>query len=136
MTDEFIATENGNIQISEEVIVRISAISAREVEGVSGLGAGSSLGDFLGKKSSSKGIKVERNDDGTVIDVHITVKFGVRVNDVARKIQEAVKNAVETYAGIENITVNVYVDGIDPEKEEKPEKKADKKANKENSEEE
>lgn len=34
MTEEFIATENGNIKISPEVIVRLSAISAREVEGL------------------------------------------------------------------------------------------------------
>ena len=129
MTDEFIATENGNIQISEEVIVRISAISAREVEGVTGLGAGSSLGDLLSKKGASKGIKVDKSDDKTVIDVHVTVKFGVHINEVARNIQEAVKTAVETYAGLENITVNVFIDGLDPEKEEKEEKKkAEKKA--------
>lgn len=123
MADEFIATENGNIKISEEVIVRISAISAREVEGVAGLGSGSSLGDLLSKKGSSKGIKVEKSDEKTDIEVHVTVKFGVRINEVARNIQEAVKTAVETYAGLENITVDVYVDAIEPEKEEKEDKK-------------
>jgi len=131
MADEFIATENGNIQISEEVIVRISAISAREVEGVTGLGAGSSLSELLTKKSSSKGIKVSKSDDKTDIEVHVTVKFGVRINDVARKIQESVKTAVETYAGIENITVNVYVDAIEPEKEEKEDKKKSEPAKEE-----
>ena len=32
MAEEFVVSENGNIKISQEVIVRISAISAREVE--------------------------------------------------------------------------------------------------------
>lgn len=118
MTEEFIATENGNIKISEEVIIRISAISAREVEGVCGLGTGSAWGDFLGKKVPAKGIKVEITESGTIIDVHVTVKFGIKINDVAQKLQMAVKNAVETYAGLENITVNVYVDGIEPEAKE------------------
>ena len=127
LTDEFIATENGNINISEEVIVRISAISAREVEGVVGLGGGSSFGDFLGKKASTKGIKVESGDDCTVIEVHVTVKFGVKINDVALKIQDAVKNAVEAYAGIENTIVNVYVDGIENDKAENNEKNAEEK---------
>ena len=113
MTEEFIATENGNIKISQEVIVRISAISAREVEGVAGLGSVSGWGDILGKKASAKGIKVEMNEDGTIIDVHVTVKFGVKINEVAYKLQQTVKNAVESYAGLENITVNVFVDGIE-----------------------
>ena len=117
MTDEFIATENGNIRISEDVIVRISAFAAREVDGVAGLGSASACGEFLGKKAGAKGIKVETTDDGTVIDVHVTVKFGVKINDVAKKLQEAVKNAVEAYAGLENTTINIYVDGIEAEKE-------------------
>ena len=124
MTDNFIATENGNIKISEEVIVRISAISAREVEGVTGLGTSGGWSDFLGKKND-KGIKVEMTEEYTKIDVHVTVKFGVKINEVAYKLQKAVKNAVESYTNIENITVNVYVDGIEPEKatEEKTQEK-------------
>lgn len=113
MTEEFIATENGNIKIAEEVIVRISAISAREVDGVAALGSGASIGDFIGKKTPAKGIKVETADDRTIIDVHVTVKFGVRINEVAERIQEAVKSAVEEYAGIENCTVNVFADAIE-----------------------
>ena len=126
MTDNFIATENGNIKISEEVILRISAISAREVEGVTGLGSGGgSWCDFLGKKSNDKGIKVEMTEEATKIEVHVTVKFGIKINEIAYNLQKAVKNAVEAYAGLENITVDVYVDGIEPEKaaEEKAQEK-------------
>lgn len=124
MTDNFIATENGNIKISEEVIMRISAISAREVEGVTGLGTNGSWSDFLGKKND-KGIKVEITEESTKIDVHVTVKFGVKINEIAYNLQKAVANAVESYAGLENIVVNVYVDGIEPEKaaEEKAQEK-------------
>ncbi len=121
MTEEFIATENGNIKISQEVIVRISAISAREVEGVAGLGTATGWGELIGKKAAAKGIKVEMTDDGTIIDVHVTVKFGVKINEVALKLQQTVKNAVESYAGLENITVNVFVDGIDTGIQEKTE---------------
>ena len=124
MTDNFIATENGHIKISQEVIVRISAISAREVEGVSGLGASGGWSDILGKKTPEKGIKVEMTDEATTIEVHVTVKFGVKINEVAYKLQQSVKNAVESYAGLDNITVNVYVDGIEqPQAEEKTEEK-------------
>ena len=125
MTDNFIATENGNIKISEEVILRISAISAREVDGVTGLGTGGGWSDFLGKKSTDKGIKVDMTEEATKIEVHVTVKFGVKINEIAYNLQKAVKNAVEAYAGLDNITVDVYVDGIEPEKtaEEKAQEK-------------
>ena len=125
MAENFIATENGNIKISQEVIVRISAISAREVEGVTGLGGSSGWSDFLSKKAPEKGIRVEMTEEATTIEVHVTVKFGVKINEVAYKLQQAVKNAVESYAGLDNITVNVFVDGIEPEKplEDKTEEK-------------
>ena len=126
MAENFISTENGNIKISEEVIIRISAISAREVEGVTGLGSASGWGEFLGKKASlEKGIKVEMTEDSTTIDVHVSVKFGVKINEVAYKLQQVVKNAVESYAGLENITVNLFVDGIESEKA--PEEKTEEK---------
>ena len=37
MTDNFIATENGNIKISDEVISTIVAVATKEVSGISGL---------------------------------------------------------------------------------------------------
>lgn len=115
MAGEFTATENGNIKISDEVIVRISAYAAREVEGVAGLGSGTGLGDLLNKNIPAKGIKVEITEESTVVEVHVTVKFGVKINDIGFKIQEAVKNAVEEYAGLENVMVNVFVDGLERE---------------------
>ena len=39
------------------------------------------------------------------------------ITEVAKKLQQTVKNAVESYAGLENTTINVYVDGIEAEKE-------------------
>lgn len=122
MTDNFIATENGNIKISPEVIVRISAISTREVDGVVGLGITGGIADIIGKVIPEKGIKVDMKDDSTTIDVHVTVKFGVKINEIAYNIQKAVANSVEEYAGIENLTVNVFVDGIEPEKEKEKKK--------------
>lgn len=115
MAENMVVTENGNIRISPEVIMRISAIAAREIEGVVGLGPAIAIGDLLGKKAPSKGIKVEVTEDGTIVDVHVTVKFGIKINEIAPEIQKVVKNAVEEYAGIENVIVNIYVDGIENE---------------------
>lgn len=119
MAEDFIASENGSIKISEEVITRISSISAREVEGVAALCAGgSSIGDFLGKKNQNKikGVRAEIGENSTEVDIHIVVRFGVKIGEVARKVQESVKFALESYVGLDNVLINVFVDAVDIEK--------------------
>ena len=118
MNENFITTEGGKISISEEVISVISAIAAKEVEGLASMGGTllGNLGDMLVKKSQGKGVKVEFGDNGLVIDVHITVKFGVKIREVSTSIQEHIKGAVETMSGLNVDTVNVFVDGVELEK--------------------
>ncbi len=116
MADGFIASENGAIRISEEVLTRISSIAAREIDGVVALGTPSgSLGEFLGKKNQFKGIKVELGENSAEIDIHISVRFGVKICEVARKVQESVKFALESYVGMDSILINVFVDAVDLE---------------------
>ncbi len=114
MSDNYVSNESGNIKISEEVISIISSISAQEVEGIASLGApGGGLSEILSKKSPSKGVRVEIVDGEAVIDVHITIKFGTKIRELSLSIQEHVKNAVETMAGLTVRSVNVYVDAIE-----------------------
>ncbi len=118
MNENFISTEGGKISISEDVVSVISAIAAKEVEGLASMG-GTILGglsDILAKKNQGKGVKVEFGENGMVIDVHITVKFGVKIREVSSSIQEHIKSAVETMTGLTVDTVNVYVDGVELEK--------------------
>ncbi len=115
---DYITTEGGKIRISEEVISVISAIAAKEVEGLASMGGTilENIGEIIAKKSHGKGVRVEFNEEGLTIDVHITVKFGVKIREVSLAIQEHVKNAVETMAGLSVLTVNVFVDAVELEK--------------------
>ncbi len=123
MNDNLIVTQSGNIRISEDVVAVISAIAAKEVEGLAAMGGSllGGIGDLITKKAHGKGVKVEFGETGTVIDVHITVKFGAKIREVSAAIQEQVKNSVETMAGLNVETVNVFVDGIELEKAAKSE---------------
>ncbi len=118
MGENYISTAGGNIRISEEVISIISAIAAKEVDGLASMGGSllSGLGDLISKKNQGKGVKVEFIDDGIVIELHITVKFGAKIREVSALIQEQVKNAVETMVSLNVKAVNVFVDGIELEK--------------------
>lgn len=117
MADGFIPNDNGNVKISDEVVMRVSAISAREVEGVAALGApAASLGELWGKKNQSKGVKAELTENSAEVDIHISVRMGYKIIDVAHKVQESVRFALESYVGLNNVVVNVFVDSITPEK--------------------
>jgi uncharacterized alkaline shock family protein YloU len=50
------------------------------------------------------------------------VEYGVRIPDVAWKIQENVKRAIEGMTGLEVVEVNVHVQGVNfPQAEERVE---------------
>lgn len=118
MNDGFVANESGNIKISEEVISTIASLAVREVEGVSSLSAhGGGWSEILSKKNAGRGIKVELTEDGAVIDLHITVQYGVKIQDVAKTLQAQVKNSVETMTGLAGLTINVHIDGVEIDKE-------------------
>ncbi len=116
--------ENGNINISEEVVASIAALAALEVKGVGELSTGGiAIAEILGKKSLSKGVKVEISEAGTTVDVFMTVKYGEVVPTVAISVQDAVVNALESMANLTAVTVNIHVTGITFEKEEKKDDK-------------
>ena len=119
--EEIKLPETGNnVKISDDVVQIIAGIAAGEVDGVHALGnslAGGIAELLGGKKSVSRGVKVDIKEDTAVIDVHIVVRYGVRIPDVAWTVQEKVKDAVETMTGLEVLKVNIHIDGINIEKE-------------------
>ena len=109
-------TEEGNeIKIANDVVAVIAGKAASEVNGVYEMAGGFAGGlseVFSGKKSLSKGIKVEVGEKETKIDVNIIVEYGVRIPDVAFEIQNKVKSAVESMTGLNVAEVNVHVQGV------------------------
>ena len=108
---EIESKENG-IEISNDVIAVIAGVAVSEVQGVasmSGSFAGGITEVLSGKKNLAKGIKVEKTENVTKIDVNIIVEYGSRIPDVAFEIQNRVKKAVEGMTGFKVEEVNVHV---------------------------
>jgi len=120
MADNYITCqgEKGDINISEDVIVSTVRNTISEIEGVAGLAntAGAELAELLGIKTLSKGVKVQFVDDTIVVDAIILVKYGCNIVAVAKKVQDAVMDAVQVVTGIEKAQVNVHVSGVAFEK--------------------
>jgi uncharacterized alkaline shock family protein YloU len=112
--EDIIPTALGNIRIADEVVAIIAGIAASEVEGVAGMSGGiaGGIADMLGKRNLSKGIKVEVGEKQAAIDIYVVVRYGTRIPDVAWKIQERCKQAVESMTGLEVKRINVYVQGV------------------------
>lgn len=108
--------ELGNIRITDEVIAVCAAKAALETKGVYGLTAGA-LSDtiqknILGKSPETRGVKISQNDGAVVIDLFVTVEYGVRIPSVAWSIQEKVKRDVEELTGMKVNFVNIHVQSI------------------------
>lgn len=111
-----------NLNISEDVIGIIAGLAASEVEGIAGMQLGfvDGINQMFGNnKKYSKGVKIELDGRKVTVDIFVNVKYGVRIPDVAWAAQTAVKNSVETMTGLEVAAVNINVQGIIFEKEDK-----------------
>lgn len=113
----------GNVKISEEVVAIIAGVAAMDVPGVAGMSGGiaGGIAEILGRKNLSKGVKVEVGEKEAAIDLYIIVEYGCRIPDVSWDIQEKVKNAVETMTGLDVIEINIHVQGVNIDKENKKE---------------
>ena len=120
MGDNYISCreENGSINISEDVISGIVRAAVAEVEGVSGLSstAGAELAELIGIKSVPKGVTIRFVENRIITDVIITVSYGCNVVNVARNVQAAVGNVIQSTTGFEQGEVNVHVSGISCDK--------------------
>lgn len=104
----------GVIRIADEVVSTVAGLAVADVEGVATMSGGWStdLVEKLGKKSFSKGIKVEVNENETRIDIFIVVEFGYPIPQVAENVQQEVKAAVESMTGLTVAAINVHVSGV------------------------
>lgn len=105
--------EMDQVQIADDVIAVIAEIAVSEVEGI--VGTTSGKGDIkkaFSTKKGPKGIKVVVDDGEVQLDLGIIVKYGTRVQKLAREAQEKVKSSVETMTGLPVRYVNVHVVGV------------------------
>ncbi|MEA5059334.1 MAG: Asp23/Gls24 family envelope stress response protein [Clostridia bacterium] len=118
------AIEGGKIVFAPDVVATIANLAASEVEGVASL-SGSVVegitGMLGGKKSLTKGIKVDIAEETATIDISVVVKYGYKIHEVCQNIQKKVKTTIETMTGLSVAAINVSVQSISFDKgESKP----------------
>lgn len=111
----------GKVEIAPEVIEIITGIAASEIEGISSMRGSFATGvvEKFGKKSHSKGVKVELTDDGILIDLYVILDFGVAIPTVAETLQDNIRQSIKNMTALETKEINVHVVGVQMEAEDK-----------------
>lgn len=114
VVDKQSGRDSGSVRIADDVVAIIAGLAATEVEGVAGMSGGiaGGIAEMLGRKNLSKGVKVEVGETEAAVDIFVIVVYNVRIPDVALKIQENVKKAIETMTGLKVVEINVHVQGV------------------------
>lgn len=114
--------KNGSIRIANEVVGVIAGIAAMEVKGVFGMSGGmvDGITELLKKKNLSKGVRVEVGEKEAAVDLYIVIEYGSKIPEVAIKVQENVKRAIESMTGLNVVEVNVHIQGVEFQQEEPP----------------
>ncbi len=107
------------LSVNTEVIEKMAEIAAKEVEGVAGLSKKSiDLKGIVKTKNAFKGVKVESINGAIEISVYICVKQNAKAKEVAEKVQNNIKDKIQTMTGNAVTQVNVCVADIEIESEE------------------
>lgn len=107
----------GAVKISEEVFIACIINAALTTKGVAGLSGGLTetiSKNLLGKESSKKGkgIKISRENDEIVVDMYVTVDYGVKIPEVAWNVQKNVKKEIGNITDVTVKAINIHVQGV------------------------
>ena len=102
------------LSVNTEVIEKMAEIAAKEVEGVAGLSKKSiDLKGIVKTKNAFKGVKVENINGAIEITVYICVKQNAKAKEVAEKVQNNIKDKIQTMTGNAVTQVNVNIADIE-----------------------
>ncbi|MBR1987852.1 MAG: Asp23/Gls24 family envelope stress response protein [Clostridia bacterium] len=100
-----------NTYINKNMIVSIVSLATKEITGVVDVYQPKRL--FFNRmfdKNTGKGVRIKYKKDNTiVIDIYVTVTTDCEVNDVVYKIQQNVKNSINSLVQLKIKSINVYV---------------------------
>ena len=110
----------GTITYATEVIAIIAGVAANEVEGVAGMCSGGGITEVFGRnKNITKGVKVEMGTEEAAVDIYLIVEYGTPIQTCAAAVQENVRKSIESMTGLHVVRVDVHVQGVSFEKEQK-----------------
>ncbi len=107
------------LSVNTEVLAKMTEIAAKEIEGVVGLSKKAiNLKGAVKSKTPFTGVKIESVNGALKLNVYICVKKDAAVKQVAEKVQENIKEKIQTMTGTAVTQVNVNVADVQLEETE------------------
>jgi uncharacterized alkaline shock family protein YloU len=107
----------GETAIDDEVIGAVAGVAAREVEGISSLGARSikrSIAERMGSREQrARGVEVEAGRREAILDIDVRVMYGYSIPETVVKVRQNVARRVLEIFGLVTKEININVVGID-----------------------
>ena len=127
-TSNDLVSTDGRTTIADTVVSKIAGIAAREVGGVYALGGGASravgaLRERIPGSSTnhSQGVSVEVGESQAAVDIQLVAEYGVAIGDLATGIRRNVIASIERMTGLEVTEVNIEVQDIHLESDDRDE---------------
>lgn len=109
-------TPYGAIDISDDAIATVAGTAAMECYGVVGLAGRSSIREviteLLKKDSYAKGVSVDRDKGGYIVDVYLVIAYNVKITEVLLEVQKKVRYVLERTFSLPLKAVNVYASSL------------------------
>jgi uncharacterized alkaline shock family protein YloU len=118
-------TDLGAIRIHHGVIAVIARLAALKVPGVVDMSGSftDGIASMISKNVGDRGIKVEVDGQAVSLEMNIVIEYGVRIPQVAWRIQNDVRHAVEDMTGKKVKAVDVVIQGVKCEEDKQQEGK-------------
>jgi len=115
MQKEESRTDLGTISIHKNVIASVASLAACEIEGVKRIGGDFKTGllELVGKKAYfAIKVQIDKNEEVNV-DIPLVIKYGYNIPEVANKVQENVRRALEKMTDVLIKDIDISVQGIE-----------------------
>ncbi len=109
----------GTIEISQEYFCYLIGDAVSDCYGVTAMvksGPKQGLRSVFSKRSfTDDGIHVRGEGDRLIVDLHISVMYGMNISEIAKSIVNKVRYTVEEATGLHVKKVNVFIDNMKSE---------------------
>ncbi len=91
--------QNGKVVYNEGIVNGIASLAVSEVEGAELV-------------SGKRGIRLYFEKDGVYADISVIVRYGYNIPELAFRIQQSIKQTVESMTVYKIAKVNVHIQGV------------------------
>lgn len=99
--------------VKKDIIKSIVTLATKEINGVACVDKPTNKFCSLFTDNKDRGVKVTKSKDGLIVDVYIKVYSNTQVNELAWRIQENIKTAIQTMIDVKVKAVNINVMNVD-----------------------